>query len=375
MGFGYVNLLEEKLDSDSQIRTGNASFIQQAKLPIMKTTMMMSLLVLFCLLGLAQTEQMTISGEVTGFEDSSYLYLAVSKGDVGTTVDSVMILNSHFELSYHLPETPNVIYLAGKNFSPYVKIWADNVPMTFKGDRKDFSNSEVKGSPINDIARQFASNRKNETKQLELIRQYIDSEPAIHSLYFLKEKLPKEELQELAEQIPESLADYRFTKRIHSYLEASDQKPPEVGDPIVDFEAFDADGKTYRLSELNDRHILLEFGSSFCGPCFFAAPELSELQEKESEQLRVISFSIDSREDNWRSSLERLAKQEKHAHILHLWDGEGQNGKIPVWYDVQGIPVFFLINPEGTIVDKWVGYEEGIVKSHWTKVQEMESNK
>ncbi|MEM7369960.1 MAG: TlpA disulfide reductase family protein [Bacteroidota bacterium] len=316
----------------------------------------------------AQSEPMDIQGRFTGFEDSAYLFLYVSAGGVGTKTDSAMIVNGQFHISHHLPETPNVIYLAGENFDPFLKIWAENLPISIIGNKNNFRHCKVTGAPINDVAIQFLDAGTNRKKQLKLIHQHIDTEPAIHSLFFLKDKLSLVKLEELYHQIPERLADYRFTKRIKSFLEASEVKPPKVGDQMIDFEAFDGEGKTYTLSELNDRYMILEFGSSFCGPCFKAAPELSELQETEAAQLKVISFSIDSREDNWRKSLKRLAGQEGHAHILHLWDGEGENGKIPFWYDVKGVPVFFIINPEGVVVDKWVGYKTGIVKRHWEKV-------
>ncbi|MEL6254078.1 MAG: TlpA disulfide reductase family protein [Bacteroidota bacterium] len=331
----------------------------------MKTPITYLLLILFTCPLFSQNDSLRIEASLTGFEEGTYLYLWTTVGGVGSIRDSAKIKNDRFQISYALEESPTSIYLTGKGFNPNLRFYAANENIVISGSKENFSNASVKGSPVNDVYVQLRKSEDNLEEQLYVIEENLDMAPALTALYFLKDTLSPEKMEELYQRIPEEKKSLDYAKRIASHLKARKTKIPEVGDKMIDFEVFDESGKTYRFSELNDRYLLIEFGSSFCGPCYAAAPELSQLQEEEAEKLKIISFSLDSRESLWKQSLERLHAKEGHAKLLHLWDGEGENGIIPASYGVNGIPQFFLIDPEGTVVAKWMGYADGLVKKKW----------
>lgn len=335
----------------------------------MKTLFLTGLICLSTLMSLlAQSDSLRITGHVTGFEDSTLLYFFPIIGNAGSKSDSVWVMNNTFSITYALPETPNRILLATTDFKTRLSIWTENTELTITGDYEHFGESKVKGSPINDVARVLMAADTNHEATLSLVRSHIGYEPAITKLFFMKEKLARDTLQQLYNLIPASKRDYDYAKQIAVYLEMNGTQVPKVGDSLINHQAFDPDGKSYSFSELNDRYLLIEFGSSYCGPCFMAVPELSELQMEAAEQLNIVSFSVDTREVSWRNGLKRMAPKETHAHLLHLWDGEGQNGKIPILYGIRGIPQFYLFDPQGTVVAKWTGYEEGIVQKKWEEV-------
>lgn len=307
----------------------------------------------------SQEDFLELDAKLTGLEEAKYIYFWTFTGGVGSLTDSFDIKEGEFKIKYTLKESPSVIYLTGKNFRPRLRIWAENTRMKVSGDINDAENCIVTGSRNHNISQKFLAVEEDTLQQLALVEEYLDAEVAIQYLFFLKDKISRRKLEDLFEKIPQALQNYSFTQRLRSYLIVSPEEIPQKGDQFLDFEAFDEKGKNYKLSELADRYLLLEFGSSYCGPCFFAAPELSNLQKEYAEKIRILSFSLDSREDNWRKGVERLHKQESGAPLLHLWDGKGENGTIPAMYGVEGIPAFVLINKEGEIIDRWEGYSPG----------------
>ena len=331
----------------------------------MKTLLSSLLLLLWVFPLWSQSDSLRIKASLTGFEEGSYLYLWTTVGGVGSIRDSAKIKEGTFQISYALEESPTTIYLTGKGFNPNLRFYAANEDISIAGDKESFSEASVKGSPVNEVYVQLRKLKDNLEEQLKVIEENLDMAPALTALYFLKDTLSPEKMEDLYQKIPEDKKSLDYAKRIASHLQASKSKIPEIGDEMIDFEVFDESGKTYTFADLNDRYLLIEFGSSFCGPCYAAAPELSQLQEEEEARLKIISFSLDSRESLWKQSLERLHAKEGHAKLLHLWDGEGENGIIPASYGVSGIPQFFLINPEGKVVAKWMGYAEGLVRKKW----------
>ncbi|MFP3860010.1 MAG: peroxiredoxin family protein [Bacteroidales bacterium] len=41
---------------------------------------------------------------------------------------------------------------------------------------------------------------------------------------------------------------------------------------------------------------------------------------------------------------------------------KGLDGEIPVRYQIRGVPTFFMINPDGEIIDKFLGYRENKIE-------------
>lgn len=320
----------------------------------------------------AQSDSLRISAHFTGFEEGTYLYLWTNLGGIGSIADSAQITEEQFSIIHKLPESPSVVYIAGKNFNPMLRFWTKNTEIKISGDKQTFEKSLIHGSPINEIAISLRNADNKRVELIKLIETHIDTEPAIQKLFFLADKTDRETLDRLYQKIPRELQEYDYAKRLQNYLSLSHLSIPNIGDQLVDFEAFDGKGKNYSLAALNDRYVLLEFGSSYCGPCFFAVPEMSKLQAEEKDKLRIVSFSLDTRENNWRKGLKRIADREKFAHVLHIWDGEGENGTIPLKYGVSGIPVFYLFNPDGKVIDKWEGYREGQIEKHWIAAQKAE---
>ena len=110
------------------------------------------------------------------------------------------------------------------------------------------------------------------------------------------------------------------------------------------------------------KYLLLDFWGAHCGPCKLSIPELKAIAETMSDKLEVVSISIDAKSTWKQSSIE-------HGICWHnLNDLRGREyDAISILYDVIGYPTFFIISPEGVILDKMKGYSEGVV-TYWLKM-------
>ena len=141
---------------------------------------------------------------------------------------------------------------------------------------------------------------------------------------------------------------------------------------MADFEAMDKDGHKHHLSDTKGKYVLLDFSTTYCGPCIESLKDLKIISKKYADQIQIISFSGDGGKATWLKGINR-----DRPAWLTLWDGKGNYGETILKYGVTGYPSFFLIDPQGKIVSKWVGYgkDPGKKGSLETEVDEFLTKK
>ena len=121
-----------------------------------------------------------------------------------------------------------------------------------------------------------------------------------------------------------------------------------IGQPFTDFEQFDMDGKTHRLSEYvgQGRWVLVDFWASWCGPCRAEMPNVVEAYNKyHARGFDVVGISYDNDKDKWVQAVADLGMAWTQLSDLKGW--ENVSAEI---YGIRGIPANLLIDPEGNIV-------------------------
>lgn len=114
----------------------------------------------------------------------------------------------------------------------------------------------------------------------------------------------------------------------------------EIGTPAPTFDA---------LTKLRGKMVLLEFWATSCGPCRSDAPKnVAFYQSVPREKIEFLGVSSDE-------SATVLAAFEKEFGMTWQQLREPFEGPIHRQYRVDGEPTYFLIGPDGNIVDKWLG--------------------
>jgi len=124
-----------------------------------------------------------------------------------------------------------------------------------------------------------------------------------------------------------------------------------VGAKAPDFTLKDISGKEVALSSFKGKPVLLNFWATWCPYCRRERAHLNALhKEYKDKGLIILSVSTDQ-------SLEKLKGFLKNtpAEFIVLSDSSGTAASL---YNVGGLPTSYLINREGVIKQRFVGFRE-----------------
>jgi len=125
-------------------------------------------------------------------------------------------------------------------------------------------------------------------------------------------------------------------------------KPLAAGAQAPAFIRNDLTGRSVDLKALRGRLVLLDFWASWCAPCIVETPRLIALQKTYgSRGLQVIGVSMDD------SAEPARAVTRKFTFNYPVLLGDARFGDL--YGGIYGLPVRFLIGPDGKILRIWKG--------------------
>ncbi len=117
---------------------------------------------------------------------------------------------------------------------------------------------------------------------------------------------------------------------------------PREGAPAPDFALRGLDGRTYRLSELRGRAVVINFWATWCGPCRAEMPAIEEVYRRYGDgRLMVLAVNVEEDEERVAPFVQRLG-----LSFPILLD---RDGAVSRRYRVTGLPTTYLIRPDGTV--------------------------
>lgn len=109
-------------------------------------------------------------------------------------------------------------------------------------------------------------------------------------------------------------------------------------------------GKAVAIDNYRGKLIYLDFWASWCGPCRKSLPILNEIRSQYSSQgFEVIAVNVD---EKLADALKFLEKYPVDYPILL-----DPKGSMPQAYKIPGMPTAYLIDEQGTIIYKHVGFK------------------
>jgi thiol-disulfide isomerase/thioredoxin len=109
-----------------------------------------------------------------------------------------------------------------------------------------------------------------------------------------------------------------------------------------DFNLLDIHGSPVTLSGHRGKMVLLNFWATWCGPCREEMPSMEDLSRALSGQLAVLA--INQRENA------ALVNRYMKTHGLNFTTPLDTTGRVSGYYRVYGIPVSYLIGPNGQAI-------------------------
>ncbi len=128
-----------------------------------------------------------------------------------------------------------------------------------------------------------------------------------------------------------------------------------------DFRLKDVSGHDVTLSSLKGKVVVLDFWATWCVPCHENFPAMQKIVSHYKNDKNIVFLFIDTREKS--KDYVHLAKEDmkKHNYDFNvLFDEPGDNGQQNKYYStlgMAGIPTQFIIDANGIIRYKFVGYD------------------
>jgi thiol-disulfide isomerase/thioredoxin len=112
----------------------------------------------------------------------------------------------------------------------------------------------------------------------------------------------------------------------------------------------DPKGTDVNFADLKGKYVLIYFWASWCVPCRRSFPHMREVYKKyKSDKFEIYSVSIDEDKSAWLKAV----KEENNPWLQSL-DTKNISQK---GFAVTGVPSTFLIDPQGKIIAKEVGFD------------------
>jgi len=325
--------------------------------------------------------------QATGFPDSTKIYLMNLEND---SRDSGYITNNELIFSVKVDEpTPfviNTVYISRETYSSryfwkekkQVNIYAENGKLTEariegseiqkQADMLDSNKSiltqtidslqnEYRSVPIDDVEKRKAI--RSQAKEIEQaiidvqVNYVHDNPEELFSAYTLKNlmkyTIPKDKTNELFENLSIGIQSSKYGTTVKKFLELSTDF--EIGDKAMDFQLPDLEGNLMGLSSFKGKYILLDFWSSNCGPCLMENPNLLKNYKAYKDRgFEIIGICLDKNKEDWANTVKKYSMIWTTVSDLKSFDGD-----VPLTYHVFFIPTYYLIDPNGVIIEKIEG--------------------
>ena len=312
-------------------------------------------LLLICSCAMSSAQCTVTLCQTCGNKEITVFYKDGSEGAKGVRLNDSCV-------SYSIPVTEpfELVFLVGEDNVHLKRLWVDprfgktrTVTLDNCADnfiRHDTISLDIDDAPDLRITEDYIAGKISTQDSFSLYQkifeeQYIQLHPdsflAVHYLKGLINHLDYNTAVKYRDLVKKNNSQYSAMKSIDSYIENYSFKAvPKMGDTLFEFQAKQIDGNIFYSKNISDKVIVLFFWYSGCGPCHRAMPALNEVYKKyRSQGLDVISFALDSKQDEWRKS--SLGYQIPGINVSDL---TGFSGRLFLHYGDSAFPFFVVFD-------------------------------
>ena len=359
-------------------------------------------------IAVAQEKRFVIHGEMSS-PQLRYSEEFVSEVQLEQTIDgqpvtivTAKVENNRFTLEGIAPDMPIIGYIKGFD-NGSIQVFLEEGEINVGPFDAAFPvGAEISGTPANDTYQAFldindkcieeSKARMKATKEqipaehrdnLEIELQYTSPTFYVNNLHFkvaimdfvynnldspvilyiikysMAPAFETEMVQSMLNALPESLHGHSMYKELMNEILAANLK---VGAQAPDITGRTPDGKELSLSDFKGKYVFLDFWASWCAPCRREIPHLKEVlaYSEKSDNLVVLSYSIDSKEKDWLACIEKNGLT--HQNWVHISTLKGWNSEGVKLFNVKGVPYTVLVDPDGKVVQFELRGEEMVKK-------------
>lgn len=184
----------------------------------------------------------------------------------------------------------------------------------------------------------------------------------LRTLQYHMMDMPRADVQAIYSALKPEQRQSRYGTLLGRYLSFT---PIAEGSDMADYDftGRDQNGRAFRLSDVKEPYVLLDFSSAYCGPCKMAAKDIAAVLDRYAGKVAFVTYSCDDSEEDWLMSVKRDS-----ITWPCVFDGGGSNGDVSLRYGVNSYPTFFLFGPDRKLVKKLDGYSSELFPSTLDKL-------
>ena len=128
--------------------------------------------------------------------------------------------------------------------------------------------------------------------------------------------------------------------------------PGAVGTAAPSYALADLEGKVVKNTDFLGKVVILDFWATWCPPCKAEIPHLVALQDKyKSQGLEIVGLSVD---EGGANDVKPFAAEHQINYTMLIASSETAKD----YGGITGIPTTFVVDKQGTIVKKFLGYTD-----------------
>jgi peroxiredoxin len=133
----------------------------------------------------------------------------------------------------------------------------------------------------------------------------------------------------------------------------AESTPPKTGgNPAPAFTLQDLNGNNVSLADFKGKVVILDFWATWCPPCIKEIPDFIDLYDQYKDKgFAMVGISLDQAGIG---VVKSFVEKYKVNYPILMADGQIHNK----YGGITGIPTTFVIDPEGNIRQKYIGYRD-----------------
>lgn len=194
------------------------------------------------------------------------------------------------------------------------------------------------------------NNNNYQQQSINFIRKHPESEYAPRLLLEIQDK---ELVVELFDTLTKKSKESFFGNILGEMVDGWMTTTPGLQFPnIVDK---NLNGKTFQLTDLRGKYVLLDFWGSWCSPCLSEIGKLKSLYENSKDKIEIVGIACND-------DINRLKETVSSNNINWEQIFEGQTGekKYSVRFGIRNYPTKILLDTEGKILKVYIGLDENL---------------